>query len=121
MIRRLLGTLAITALTALAADVSGKWTGNFEMTDSDGTKQTRPVYLVLKQDGTTLTGSGGPDSSEQHPIVTGTVDGNSLKFTVEGGFIFDVKYEADEIKGDVRRERDGEVLHLKVFLKRAAE
>jgi hypothetical protein len=117
--RKLLCALAITALAAAAADVSGKWSGNFEMTGPDGTKETRPVYLILKQDGTKLTGSGGPDSSEQHPIVSGTVEGDSLKFTVEGGFIFDVKYAGDEIKGDVRRERGGEVMHLKVFLKRA--
>jgi hypothetical protein len=117
--QKLLGVLAITALATLAADVSGKWSGNFEMTGSDGTKQTRPVYLILKQDGTKLTGSGGPDSSEQHPILSGTVDGDSLKFTVEGGFVFDVKYAGDEIKGDVRRERGGEITNLKVFLKRA--
>jgi hypothetical protein len=91
------------------------------MTDSDGTKQTRPVYLVLKQEGTSLTGSGGPDASEQHPIVSGTVEGNVLKFTVEGGFTFNVRYEGDEIKGDVQRERDGQVMHLKVMLKRAEE
>jgi hypothetical protein len=106
-------------VTALAADVSGKWSGTFEMTGPDGTKQTRPVYLILKQDGNKLTGSGGPDSSEQHPIVSGSVEGNSLKFTVEGGFNFDLEYAGDEMKGDVRRERDGEVRQMKVSVKRA--
>ena len=46
--------ILLTAAGALAADVSGKWSGT--ITDGRGSES---LLLILQQEGTTLTGTGG--------------------------------------------------------------
>ena len=67
------------AFAAAAADVTGKWSGSFTPESGDGGS----AYVILKQSGTTITGSGGPDASQQWPGLTGTINGNKLTFEVK--------------------------------------
>lgn len=64
------------AFTALAADVTGKWTG--EITTGRG---PQPFNLELKQAGNTLTGAitGGRGGDIQ--ISDGKVDGDTISFS----------------------------------------
>jgi len=108
----------LPAACALAADFTGKWSGLF--TDSD-TGKTSPVYSVLKQDGSTLTGTAGPSESHQMPITTGKIEGDHLTFAVRmgGGTIsFDLTNDSGELKGKMQVVEDGHTANASVVLKR---
>jgi len=85
--------------------------------DSVGT-----MYAVLKQEGTSLTGSAGPSESKQFQITTGKVDGDHLIFEVKmgGGTIrFDLTGTSAELRGTMRLfEDDGHLANPNVVLKR---
>src|SRR5215471_1327620 len=71
----------LTAGAALAADMTGKWTGEFS-----GPNGSVTITFQLKQDGTKLTGTTeGPGGVLQ--IQDGKVDGEKFSFVVnwEGG------------------------------------
>ena len=117
---RILSTILLSAMCLSAADVSGKWSGSFAPTAEP---DTHPLYMILQQDKNALTGSGGPNESEQHAFKDGKIDGDHLKFEVpagEGVFIFDLVITGDEITGDLQFKREGETRTARVSLKRAA-
>lgn len=110
----------LMTITAFAADVSGKWTG--EMPGRGG--QTRPVTLTLKADGGTLTGSMGGGQMEA-PVSDGKVDGDNVSFKVVrefNGNSMTMNYKGvvsgDELKLTVTRE-GGDQPGRDVVLKRA--
>jgi hypothetical protein len=110
--------VAYAAVALLAADATGTWTGTF--TPDDG--QARPAYLVLKQDGDKLTGTAGPDQSEQRPIQNGKADNGNLTFEVateEQVMKVVLKQDGDDMAGTLTRERAGETQTAKLVLKRA--
>jgi len=87
---------------AAAADVSGKWSGSFTPENGDGGS----AYLILKQSGATITGSGGPDANDQWPGLHGAIDGNKVSFEVkstEDGAVYKstLVLSGDHLKGDV--------------------
>jgi hypothetical protein len=110
--------LMLAAASCLLADVSGKWTGG--MQDDPG----KPVFLVFKQDGATLTGSGGPNEGEQLAMRNGKVEGDRVTFEVavgdKGVISFDLAVSGDELKGEVQMKRTGvaEIEKHKVALKK---
>ncbi len=74
--------LGIFAIAGFAADVTGKWTA--EVPGRGGNTQTNTI--VLKQDGTKLTGTldggrGGPVE-----ITDGKVEGDTVSFTIVRNF-----------------------------------
>jgi hypothetical protein len=74
--------LGVLAIAAYAADVTGKWTA--EVPGRSGNMQTNTI--VLKQDGTKVTGTldggrGGPVE-----ITNGKVEGDTVSFTVVRNF-----------------------------------
>jgi hypothetical protein len=74
--------LVLSAATALAADVTGKWSG--EMKTPDG--NAFPISYSLKQDGMKVTGTTeGPGGTIE--IQDGKVDGEKVTFSInfEGG------------------------------------
>jgi hypothetical protein len=114
--RHLLLALATGAI--LAADATGTWTGT--LTPSD--REAGTARLILKQEGDKLTGTAGPSAGEQHPIQNGRAANGDLTFEVATGesvMKFVLKQEADEIKGDVTREREGQSQTAKLVVKRA--
>jgi hypothetical protein len=110
------------AFTATAADISGKWSGSFVPENGD----SGSAYVVLKQSGTTLTGSGGPDENEQWPGLQGTVRGNNVSFEVKSasdGTVYKCTLVLDggHLKGDVQfTSADGQAGKAKLDLARIA-
>lgn len=112
--------LTLAAVGLMAADATGKWTGSLFIPNPDG-EQERPAHLVLKQEGATLTGTAGPDASEQHPIQNGKAEDGNLVFEVPTGetvMKFSLKQDGDEIKGEITREREGQKQTAKIAVKR---
>ena len=108
----------LVAAGLLAADATGKWTGTLTP-DGEG---SGPAVLVLKQDGANLTGTAGPDDSGRHTILNGKAENGKLTFDLEMGSglaKFTLLQEGEEIKGDVKLERDGETLGATLAVKRA--
>jgi hypothetical protein len=62
-----LASLSVCVSAHGAADVTGTWSGI-------------PFYMILKQDGAKLTGTGGPGKNEPVPVEDGRVDGDRLTF-----------------------------------------
>lgn len=57
----LLGAMLPT-VALCTPNVTGKWSGTLQM---DGEGDAKPAYFIFNQDGNKLSGSVGPDESEQ--------------------------------------------------------
>ena len=114
--------LFVLSTPLLAADVTGRWTGTFTVMGRDGEGEPGPALLLLKQEGTALTGTAGPNEGDQSSIQQGKVEGGVITFTIErheGQVMkFTLKHVGDEISGDVRGERNGEMMRAKLSAKR---
>ena len=120
--RRLLPILVFSALS-LCADVTGKWSGTIQIKDAQGDQKTESAYLILKQEGTAVSGSGGPSEEKQHPIGNGKVEGSKLSFEISMGegrvMRFDLTTAGDQIDGDVTAPaKDGAAETAKLSVKR---
>jgi hypothetical protein len=115
-----MAVVLLLAVGAMAGDLTGKWSGVFKV---DGGDHNVPQLFLLKQQGKTLTGSGGPDAGEQYPIENGRIDGNEIRFELTTGewkFAYDLKETgAGELKGDLKLESVGDRRTAKVSLARA--
>lgn len=74
--------VAVMAGITLAADVTGKWTG--QVPGRDG--QMREVTYTFKADGETLTGSMTGFRGQDLPISDGKISGDTLSFVVKAEF-----------------------------------
>lgn len=102
-------TLFVCA-AVLFADVSGKWAGT--LTRADG--HDGPAYMVLKQEGNTVTGSGGPNAERQYTITKGHIEGDKLTLRIEEHDMeFELTVKGDEISGEVRHEGERGKIALK--------
>lgn len=113
--------LALTAITLMASDATGTWTGTLVISRSDG-DQDRTAHLILKQEGTKLTGTAGPNAEVQHPIENGKAEDGNLTFEIpnEGTVMkFSLKQNGDDITGEIKRERDGAMETAKLSVKRS--
>ena len=72
--------MTLSAATAMAADVTGTWTGSASTPDGS----TMQLTFTFKQDGATLTGSVQLPGSDPIAISNGKVDGD--KFTFDDSF-----------------------------------
>ncbi len=115
----LLATLA--AVSLLAADATGEWKGTLTIRKPDGTDKPGPAHLVLKQEGSKLTGTAGPNADEQHAIENGKAENGDITFelpTENAVMKFTLKQDGDEIKGGVTREREGQTDTAQLAVKR---
>lgn len=111
----------LSATTLGATNVGGKWSGTLEPEGQTGSK---PVYMILKQDGNKLDGSVGPDESEQHSLENGKVEGNKLTFDIPLGaksLHFSLAADGDQITGQAKRDWQGKVETMKISVKRIPE
>ena len=116
--RKFAVALLASALSLVGADVAGKWSGSFT---PDKENKSEPVYIILKQDGTKLTGSGGANADKQHPTLTGKVEGDKVTFEVRAGsgtFSFNLTTTGDEMSGDLQFKGEDVARTAKVSLKR---
>ena len=111
----------VAAASLMAADATGRWTGTMTTNSAADGPSERPAYLVLKQAGTELTGTAGPNSDHQMPIQNGKAVDGALTFEVPAGagvMRFKLKQAGDEIQGEITRERDGQSDTAKLAVKR---
>jgi len=116
----LLGALALVATPD--RNVTGKWSGSFNVATPDGQAKESTAFLVLNQSGSEITGSVGPNEGEQHTIKKGTIEGDKIMILVEdeGRVInFDLVVSADRIKGDVNMSHEGQTEKAKLDVTRA--
>lgn len=85
--KKLLGLLAMFALTAAAADISGTWKGTAE-----GPNGSMERTFTFKVDGTKLTGEAVSPMFGTSVIENGKVDGGSVSFQLT------VKFQDNELK-----------------------
>lgn len=111
--------VVLLAAGAMAGDLTGTWSGNFKV---DGGDHTVPQFFILKQQGKTLTGSGGPNAGEQYPIENGRIDGDQARFELTTGewkFAYDLKQTGqDELKGNLALQSVNDSRSAKVSLTR---
>jgi hypothetical protein len=113
-------TLCCFLLTAMAmfADVTGKWSGSFEATGSDGQTNAGTAFLTLKQTGDAISGTAGPSQEHQVTIKSGKIDGSKIALELimdDGGVLtFDLTLADGHIKGDVKGDRGGEKMTAKL-------
>jgi hypothetical protein len=96
----------LMALVAPApADVKGKWDGTLTATRDDGGTREDSALLILDQKDTTITGSVGGSETDQHPITSGTIEGNKVVITAKSAsgreFRLELTLENDQLKGTV--------------------
>jgi len=82
----LFAVLLLGAMVSEAAlstpNVTGKWSGTLQM---DGQNDAKPAYSIFTQNENKLSGSIGPNESEQDSFKGGKVDGDKLTFDVPQG------------------------------------
>jgi hypothetical protein len=102
----LVGLVAFAALIH-AADVTGTWSGSMAMTKGDEAKDDT-AYLVLKQTGTEISGTIGPNAEKRLTITKGSAEGNNvyIEATVEGDnkLVLRLKVDGDKLVGDLKAE-----------------
>jgi hypothetical protein len=115
----LLGTLALNA-----AELTGKWSGTFDVTNPDGDTKQSTAYMDLKEADGVVTGTAGPSAEEQWPLRKGKLDGKKLTFDVEtehGIISFELSFDGESISGTASGTGDGgEKLSAKLNLKRTS-
>ena len=100
----LLALMAVFALTASAADISGNWKGSAETPNG-----TIERTFIFKANGNNLTGETTSNNFGKSTIENGKVDGDNVSFTITvsmGGNDAKVEYkgkvvDADTIKFEV--------------------
>ena len=117
--KHLLLALLLTSTALTAADVTGKWSGRWEMPQAAG---EQPHYMVLKQEGGVVTGTAGPDASQQFDIRNGKMDGDKLTFEVSPGggplMKFEFKVDGDNAVGQAQIEAEGRSMVVKLSVQR---
>ena len=119
--------IAALALTAAAAgtNLAGKWSGSFISTHPDGETENGTAYLVLKQNGTEITGSGGPNEGDQWPIKKGQIQNGKISIVVEdpdgGVYSCTLAIEGDHLKGDVEFSQNGQTSKGKLDITRVKD
>ena len=111
------------ALTAAAADVTGKWSGTFTVTGPDGSAgDSNPAFMILKQSRSTLTGTAGGDEAEQWPIENAKIENNKITGSVNPSdgatCTVSLTVDGDRMTGEVTVSQGGQTMKGKIELKR---
>ena len=122
--RTILGILLLcgAALALPEADVTGTWSGSFNITGPDGQTRNSSALLMLKQSGAGITGTVGPHENERLDIDKGTIEGDKIKLVVEQDgrtLKFDLVLAGGRITGDVEMAREGRAMTAKIDVTRA--
>ena len=109
------------ASAAFGADITGAWNGII-VDATSGNKDS--ALFTLKQEGEKVTGTAGPNATEQFP-VSGTVKGDEILLEVqagEGRFItVALKITGDQMTGRMEMRRNGQIAGgANITLKREA-
>ena len=122
--RTLMCLLLLCTLALTAAELTGRWSGTFDVAKSDGDAKQSTAYMDLKEIDGVVTGTAGPTTEEQWPLRKGKLDGQKLTFEVEtdhGIIAFEVKFDGASIIGTASgTSAEGEKMSAKVNLKRVS-
>ena len=103
-------------------NVSGAWSGEWEVGPDGG---PGPHYMILKQDGVTVTGTAGPTSAQQMAIQNGKFANGNLTFEIsvpQGPMLrFEFKPAADSMPGTAVLIMNGTEQKLKLSAKRVSQ
>jgi hypothetical protein len=121
--KTLLSLFLLASFALTAGELTGKWSGKFDTTNSQGEKRSSQAYMNLKLEGNTVSGTAGPNDGEQLPIKDGKLVAEKLTFKVEmgdgGSISFDLVFNGDTIVGNATGTGgDGEKMSAAVDLKR---
>ena len=108
-----------------ATSVAGNWEGTFTFMKDGKVMDTDPVHLKIKQEGTAVSGTGGPNADRQFPmekVKYASAKGvTTLSFQVTAPnqltIAFDLKLGDGTLKGTAVGTRDGETNNAVVELK----
>ncbi|MDZ4798211.1 MAG: hypothetical protein SGI92_08625 [Bryobacteraceae bacterium] len=95
--------LALSALTALAADINGTWKGSAETPNG-----TIERTFVFKTDGASVTGETVSEMMGKSVIKNGKLEGDSLTFSI------DVKFQDNEMTLNYKGKVSGDTIKLTV-------
>jgi hypothetical protein len=125
--KTLICLLLLTGFTLIAGELTGKWSGKFDITTADGELKPDSAVMNLKLDGTKVTGTAGPNDDQQWTIRNGKLEAGRLTFEVvpegdeaKGTLVFDLVFDGDTIRGSVTGHDGDNKLSAKVDLKRAS-
>src|SRR5215831_12692207 len=115
--------MTAVALCAAATDVTGRWTGTATMHGPQGQTKDSSALLELKQEGTQVTGTVGPEGGDRHTITKGSIDGDKVILEVQGDagpvLKFELKAEGDTLKGEAHGSSpEGQTMKMELNLKR---
>ena len=120
----LFATASAFAVQAPPAPITGTWTGF--LTNGADPNDRNAALMVLKQAGTELTGTGGPNENEQWTIQKGKVttnkEGTTVTFALETDNLsmqFEMKLVDGKLKGTVSAQRGTEKRAGTVEMERA--
>ena len=102
--RKLITLCGLIAMSALGADVAGKWKGSIDLKLPGGESRTIPVLLQLSNTDTGLRGTIGGGEQDQHDIRSARIDGDRLDLLVEfGDKVVNLTLTAngDTLEGDI--------------------
>jgi hypothetical protein len=111
--------MMMTTATAMAADVTGKWTGETKTSDGNSFQLT----FTFKQDGANLTGNVQGPQGDAIEISNGKVDGDKFTFDVSfNGMTIhhDCTVSGDEIKMTTKSD-SGDFPGMELTLKRVKD
>src|SRR5258708_33516638 len=97
-------TSLLACLPLGAADLTGRWTGTLDITGPDGESRSQPACLVLKQDGSTLTGRFGPNPADMRDISKAAIADGQVGFDLPLGnrtMHAKLAMETDRLTGEI--------------------
>ena len=113
---------ALAGVASADVDVTGKWSGSFNATGPNGETKEETALLVLKQNGTEITGTVGPDEDKRLQIQKGKIEGDKITLEVDNEgrpMKFDLVLAAGRITGEAQMSRDGQTMKAKIDVSRA--
>jgi hypothetical protein len=127
-VRKLLLCVLVFTLSTFvvqAAELTGKWSGSFDITNEAGETKADTAYMDLQEKDGGVTGTAGPNEDKQWPLRKGKLDGQKLTFEVvtdDGDdLVFELTFDGTSIQGSCAGTGSGgEKLSAKVNLKRAS-
>jgi hypothetical protein len=108
------------ALSATDNNVTGKWSGPTVLARPDGTNEDGSAFAILKQEGSRITGTAGPDETTQWPITKGAIAGDKVTLEVKDAdgvttYKLSLVLEGDHLKGPFTfNTSDGQTVSAKV-------
>lgn len=118
------GVLFLAPALMAAEDLTGKWSGSFVITFSNGESKDSRAFMDLKQNGAEITGTAGENPNKQWAIQKGKVEGNKVTFEVQTDeplVKFELTLVDGHLKGEAKAEHEGRSMKAAVDLQRQKE